>query len=78
MNFDIRSCVKFYDEDDLYKLKSGYPITAGLLVELASYKIDSFKVHHMNDLLEYVDGNGFSINYDNTIERYIVKRGKMK
>lgn len=78
MNFDIRSCVKFYDEDDLHKLKSDYPITAGLLVQLASYKIDSFKVRNINDLLEYVDGNGFFITYDNTIERYIVKRGKMK
>lgn len=78
MHFDIRSCVKFYDEDDLYKLKSHYPITAGLLVELASYKIDSFKVYKMNDLLEYVDNNGFSIAYDSTIERYIVKRGRMK
>lgn len=75
---DIRSCVRFYDEDDLYKLKSDYQITAGLLGELASYKIDAFKVRQMNDLLEYVDGNGFSINYDNTLERYIVKRGKMK
>lgn len=78
MNFDIRSCVKFYDEDDLHKLKSDYPITAGLLVELASYKIDSFKIRKMNDLLEYVDGNGFFITYDNTIERYIVERGKME
>ena len=75
---DIRDCVKFYDEDDLYKLKLDYPMTAEHLVKLASYKIDSFKMRKMNDLLEYVDGNGFSITYDNTIERYIVRRGKIK
>lgn len=75
---DIRDCVKFYDEDDLYKLKLDYPMTAEFLVELASYKIDSFKIHKMNDLLEYVDGNGFFITYDDTIKRYIVRRGKIK
>lgn len=75
---DIRDCVKFYDEDDLYKLKLDYQMTAEALVELASYKIDSFSMRKMNDLLEYVDGNGFSITYDDTIKRYIVKRGKMK
>lgn len=75
---DIRNCVRFYDEDDLHKLKLDYPMTAEYLVELASYKIDSFKKYKMNDLLEYVDGNGFSITYDDTIERYIVRRGKIK
>lgn len=75
---DIKSCVRFYDEDDLSELKIRYPATADHLVKLASYKIDSFKMRKMNDLLEYVDGNGFSITYDNTIERYIVKRGKIK
>lgn len=75
---DIRSCVRFYDEDDLFKLKLDYPMTANFLVQLASYKFDSFKVLKMNDLLEYVDGNGFSITYDDTIKRYIVKRGKIK
>ena len=75
---DIRSCVRFYDEYDLSELKIKYPMTAEFLVELASYKIDSFKIRKMNDLLEYVDGNGFSITYDDTIKRYIVKRGKMK
>lgn len=75
---DIRNCVRFYDEDDLYKLKTDYQITAKFLIDLASYRIDSFKVHKMNDLLEYVDGNGFSITYDDAIEKYIVKRGKIK
>ena len=75
---DIRDCVKFYDEDDLSELKIKYPMTTEFLVELASYKIDSFKIHKMNDLLEYVDGNGFSITYNDTTKRYIVKRGKMK
>ncbi len=75
---DIRSCVRFYDEDDLSELKIKYPMIAEALVELASYKIDSFSMRKMNDLLEYVDGNGFSITYDDTIKRYIVKRGKMK
>lgn len=75
---DIRNCVRFYDEDDLHKLEVDYQITAEYLVWLASYKINSFKIRKMNDLLEYVDGNGFSITYDNTIERYIVRRGKIK
>lgn len=75
---DIRSCVKFYDENDLYKLQTEHWQTADLLWLLASYKLDSFKVHKMNDLLEYVDGNGFSITYDDTIKRYIVRRGKIK
>lgn len=75
---DIRDCVKFYDEDDLYRLTLDYPITTQFLIELASHKSDYFKMRKMNDLLEYVDGNGFSITYDNTIERYIVKRGKIK
>ena len=75
---DIRDCVKFYDEDDLHKLALDYQMTAEFLVKLASYKIDSFKMRKMNDLLEYVDGNGFSITYDDTIKRYIVKRGKIK
>lgn len=72
---DIRSCVKFYNEDDLYKLKKDYPTTAHFLVQLASYEFDAFSVHKMDDLLEYVDNNGFSITYDDTPERYIVKRG---
>lgn len=75
---DIRSCVRFYDEDDLSELKIKYPITADFLMRLASYKFDSFKACKMNDLLEYVDGNGFSITYDATIKRYIVKRGRIK
>lgn len=75
---DLRNCVRFYDEDDLSKLELDHQITAEYLVLLASYKVDSFKMRKMNDLLEYVDGNGFSITYDNTIERYIVKRGKIK
>lgn len=75
---DIRDCVKFYDEDDLYKLKLDYQITAEFLERLASYKIDSFRACKMNDLLEYVDGNGFNITYDDTIKRYTVKRGKMR
>lgn len=75
---DIRNCVKFYDEDDLYRLELDHPITAAFLLQLASYKIDRFKVREINDLLEYVDGNGFSITYDDTIKRYIVKRGKIK
>lgn len=75
---DIRDCVKFYDEDDLYKLALNYPMTADFLVQLASYKFDSFKIYRMNDLLEYVDGNGFNITYDDTIKRYIVKRGKVR
>ncbi len=75
---DIRNCVRFYDEDDLYKLETEYRATAVFLERLASYKIDSFKVNRVNDLLEYVDGNGFSITYDDTIGRYIVKRGKIK
>lgn len=41
---DIRSCVKFYDEDDLSELKIRYPATANNLVRLASYKFDSFKM----------------------------------
>ena len=61
---DIRNCLRFYDEDDLYKLKTEYQVTADFLIRLASYKIDSFKACKMNDLLEYVDGNGFSITYD--------------
>jgi len=75
---DIRDYVKFYDEDDLSKLELDHQITAEYLILLASYKVDSFKMRKMNDLLEYVDGNGFSITYDDTIERYIVKRGKIK
>ena len=75
---DLRNCVRFYDEDDLSKLELDHQITAEYLVLLASYKVDSFKMRKMNDLLEYVDGNGFSITYDNTMERYIVKRGKIK
>lgn len=75
---DLRNCVRFYDEDDLSKLELDHQITAEYLVLLASYKVDSFKMRKMNDLLEYVDGNGFSITYDDTIERYIVKRGKIK
>ena len=75
---DIRDCVKFYDEDDLSKLKIKYPMTTEFLVELASYKIDSFKIHKMNDLLEYVDGNGFNITYNNATKRYFVTRGKIK
>ena len=71
---DIRDCVKFYDEDDLYKLKTKHQVTADFLVQLASYKFDAFRVRKMNDLLEYVDGNGFSITYDNIIERYVVRR----
>lgn len=75
---DIRNCVRFYDENDLFKLKLDYPITANFLLQLASYKIDRFKVREINDLLEYVDGNGFSITYNDTIKRYIVRRGKIK
>ena len=75
---DIRSCVRFYDEDDLYKLTIDYQMTTEALIKLASYKIDSFTMRQMNDLLEYVDGNGFSITYDDTIKRYIVKRGRIK
>ena len=75
---DLRNCVRFYDEDDLSKLELDHQITAEYLILLASYKVDSFKMRKMNDLLEYVDGNGFSITYDDTIERYIVKRGKIK
>lgn len=75
---DIRSCVRFYDEDDLYKLTLNHQITADFLMRLASYEIDSFKVCNMNDLLEYVDGNGFTIIYDDSIKRYIVRRGKIK
>lgn len=75
---DIRSCVRFYDEDDLYKLTLDYQMTAEALVKLASHEFDSFTMRKMNDLLEYVDGNGFSITYNNTTGRYIVKRGKIK
>lgn len=75
---DIRSCVKFYDENDIAKLELNHQITAEYLILLAAYKINSFKVLKLNDLLEYVDGNGFSITYDDTIKRYIVKRGKIK
>jgi len=75
---DIRNCVRFYNEDDLYELTTKYNITAQFLIQLASYKFDCFKTCKLNDLLEYVDGNGFSITYDDTIDRYIVRRGKIK
>lgn len=71
---DIRSYVRFYDEDDLHKLVKEYQVTANFLIQLASHKFDSFRVYKMNDLLEYVDGNGFSITYDDIIERYTVRR----
>ena len=73
---DIRDCVKFYDEDDLYKLKLDYQKTAEALVKLASHKINFLVMRQMNDLLEYVDGNGFSITYNDTTGRYVVKRGE--
>jgi hypothetical protein len=75
---DIRECVRFYDDDDLSELKIRYPMTVECLIELASYKIDSFKIHKMDDLLEYVDGNGFSITYNAFMDKYIVRREKTK
>ena len=71
---DIRDCVKFYDEDDLYKLTLDYPITTQYLMELASCEYDVLTAHEMNDLLEYVNGNGFNITYNDTTKRYIVRR----
>lgn len=71
---DIRSCVRFYDEDDLSELKINYPITTQYLIELASHKSDYFIACEINDLLEYVNGNGFSITYNNSIDKYIVRR----
>lgn len=71
---DIRDCVKFYDEDDLYRLTLDYPITTQFLIELASHKSDYFIACEMNDLLEYVNGNGFFITYNNSVDKYIVRR----
>lgn len=72
---DIRNCLRFYDEDDLSELKIKYPKTAQSLIELASYEFyDTLTTREMNDLLEYVNGNGFNITYDDTTKRYIVKR----
>ncbi len=71
---DIRDCVKFYDEDDLSELKIKYPITTQYLVELASHKFHYFIACEMDDLLEYVDGNGFFIIYNKSVDKYIVRR----
>ena len=70
---DIRDCVKFYDEDDLCRLTLDYPITTQYLVELASHKSAHFIACEMNDLLEYVNGNGFFITYNKSIDKYIVR-----
>ena len=75
---DIRDCVKFYDEDDLSELKIKYPITVDCLLQLASHKCDALNTRDLNDLLEYVDGNGFNITYNNATKRYFVTRGKIK
>jgi hypothetical protein len=75
---DIRECVKFYDDDDLSELKIRYPIHVKLLTELASHRQDYFIADKMDDLLEYVDGNGFSITYNAFMDKYIVRREKTK
>lgn len=74
---DIRQCVRYFDENDITSLVERFPSTAYHLQRLASYEIDYIHFAGMNELLEYVDGNGFNISYDETY-KYTVKRGKVK
>lgn len=75
---DMRTCVKYFDDDDITDLVNRFPTTAYHLQRLASYEIDYIRFGKMNELLEYVDGNGFNITYDPIRRRYTIKRGKVK